>query len=456
MFTESKLQFALTIASLTLVFIVVRHWRKTAGVGLLLTYLLSFATIHLLAPVLYLIPWYGNLRIEPTTLGLRESTLALVAFALGAELGLARIKRLPSLDPSTSYSQVDSRLTNMYLAWGIFIYAVLIPASRGIPTLTALVSMALPMIVAAIAVKCWAAWHEERQPAMWAWVASTALFPALTVLTQGFLGFGFIAMLTLFAFVASYYHPRWRVVTAGLVLSYIGLSVYVTYMRDRTDIRAVVWTGGTLRESVEQAAYTFSDFEWFDPNEVAHLDRIDGRLNQDFLVGLAVENLENNNAQFANGATIGDAILALVPRAIWPNKPIAAGSGDLVSTYTGLIFPQGTSVGIGQVMECYVNFGSVGVVLGFVLIGACVVFIDRMALRHLIEGDLSSFVIWYLPGLAFLQVGGSFVELGGVAASGLVVGLLLRHVAVRRVQPARLGQPVGVAAEGRYGSGIAR
>jgi len=266
---------------------------------------------------------------------------------------------------------------------------------------------------------------------MWTWIAASAAFPVLTVLTQGFLGFGFAAMLTLFAFVASYYVPRWRVLAASLLLAYVGLSVYVTYMRDRTDIRAVVWTGGTLKDSAQQTAGTFADFEWFDPYDVKHLDRIDGRLNQDFLIGLAVDNLENGTARFASGSTIDDAVLALIPRALWPGKTVAAGSGDLVAIYTGLRFPEGTSVGIGQVMECYVNFGTLGVVVGFLLIGGLVVFIDRIALQHLMNGQLSDFMLWYLPGLAFLQVGGSFVELGGVAASGLVVCLLFRYFGSR-------------------------
>jgi hypothetical protein len=399
---------------------------------LLLTYLLSFATIHLLAPVLYLIPWYGDLRIDPTMSGLRESTIALIAFAAGAEGGawLARRRQAVTVLPSGN-SSVDARSTNRYLIAGLFIYAVMIPLARGIPTLTALVSMALPMIVAAMGAKCWNAWQEGRQPTMWLWVAASVAFPVLTVLTQGFLGFGFAAMLTLFAFVASYYRPQWRIVVAGLLMAYVGLSVYVTYMRDRTDIRNIVWSGGTLSESAAQTADTFGDFEWFDPNNVKHLDRIDGRLNQDLLIGLAVDNLNSGDVHFAAGSTIVDAVLALVPRALWPSKSIAAGSGDLVSTFTGLRFPEGTSVGIGQVMECYVNFGTVGVVIGFLLIGGFVSFVDRAALHCLMSGDISAFMIWYLPGLALLQVGGSFVELGGVAASGFVVATVFRHFTAR-------------------------
>jgi hypothetical protein len=433
MLANSSLETTIILAALALAFTILRNWRRDAGVGLLLTYLLSFATIHLLAPVLYLIPWYGDSRIDPTTEGLRESTIALIAFAAGAEIGaiLARRRASATLQPGEG-APVDARSANIYLMAGLFIYAVMIPLSRGIPTLTALVSMALPMIVAALGAKCWSAWHEGRQGTMWLWVVSSIAFPVLTVLTQGFLGFGFTAMLTLLAFVASYYRPQWRIVVAGVVLSYVGLSVYVTYMRDRTDIRNIVWTGGTLSESAQQTSETFRDFEWFDPDNVRHLDRIDGRLNQDLLIGLAVDNLNTGDAQFALGSTIVDAVLALVPRALWPNKTIAAGSGDLVSTFTGLRFPEGTSVGIGQVMECYVNFGTAGILMGFLLIGAVVSFLDRSAVRCLQEGDISCFMIRYLPGLAFLQVGGSFVELGGVAASGLAVALLFRSVLVRR------------------------
>jgi hypothetical protein len=432
MLANSSLEATVLLAGLTTAFVIVRHWRKDAGTGLLLTYLLSFATIHLLAPVLYLIPWYGDSRIEPTIQGLRQSTVAMVAFAVGAEVGAVLAQRYrPARIDAPDYTHLDSLTANLYLWSGVFVYAVMIPLARGIPTLTALVSMALPMIVAAMCAKCWSAWHEGRQLTMWAWIAASTAFPVLTVLTQGFLGFGFAAMLTLFAFVASYYVPRWRVLAASVLLAYCGLSVYVTYMRDRTEIRAVVWTGGTLRDSAEQTAGTFADFEWFDAYNVKHLDRIDGRLNQDFLIGLAVDNLENGTARFASGSTIGDAVLALIPRALWPGKTVAAGSGDLVAIYTGLRFPEGTSVGIGQVMECYVNFGTLGVMVGFLLIGGLIVFIDRIALQHLMSGQLSDFMLWYIPGLAFLQVGGSFVELGGVAASGLVVCLMFRYFASR-------------------------
>jgi hypothetical protein len=133
----------------------------------------------------------------------------------------------------------------------------------------------------------------------------------------------------------------------------------------------------------------------------------------------------------AHGGTIRDAALALIPRAIWPDKPIRAGSGDLVSIYTGLTFAQDTSVGIGHVMECYVNFAMPGVVLGFMLIGAVVVYVDRSARAWLDRGDAGRFAIWYLPGLSLLLVGGSFVEMTSSAAAALVIAFAFTSVTKR-------------------------
>src|SRR5258707_857559 len=184
MLAESSLQSTVLLAALTLTFVIIRHWRKDAGTGLLLTYLLSFGTIHLLAPVLYLIPWYGDSRIEPTIQGLRQSTIAMVAFAVGAEVGAVLSRRYrPAQIDAVGYSHLDSLTANLYLWSGLFVYAVMIPLAKGVPTLTALVSMALPMIVAAMCAKCWAAWHEGRQVTMWTWIAASAAFPVLTVLT---------------------------------------------------------------------------------------------------------------------------------------------------------------------------------------------------------------------------------------------------------------------------------
>jgi hypothetical protein len=245
----------------------------------------------------------------------------------------------------------------------------------------------------------------------------------LTVVTRGFISYGAVAALTVLIFTSTFVRSRFVVVVAGILIGYLGLSVYVTYMRDRGEIRETVWGGQPLRNRVERVTTTIKGFEWFDASNNEHLSRIDERLNQSFLVGAAVSRLSDIGG-YAHGATLWEALLALIPRAIWPEKPSSAGSGTLVSEYTGIQFAPGTSIGIGQVMEFYVNFGTLGVFIGFTIMGIAVTVLDLLAAECLAVGDLHGFVLRYLPGISLLQVGGSMVEITTSAAASVFVAIL--------------------------------
>jgi hypothetical protein len=426
---DGELQLWLSVSLLAAAYILVRHWRSGLGAGLMFTYVCSFLAMHWLAPAMYLLPWYTAPGVELTIEGLRLSALALLALGVGAEIGAIWFYRrgpeVPRLDRRVL---AEPRAVNLYMAAGAVFYGGIFPLVAGLPTASALASTGSSLMVLGLALKAWNAWQQEKRLRVWSWLVASAAFPIITVVGQGFLGFGFAAMLVVTAFVASFYRPRWHVVIAALLVSYLGLSVYVTYMRDRREIRAVVWGGEAIGTRMDQLSETFAAAEWFDFENLDHLRRVDDRLNQNYLVGAAVTGIESGIVPLAYGTTISDAAIALVPRALWPGKPVVAGSGDLVADYTGITFAEGTSVGIGHVMEWYVNFGSYGVALGFLLIGAVVVFVDRAASVWLHYGDVGRFVVWFLPGLSLLQVGGSFVEMTSSAAAGLVVALTFRKL----------------------------
>jgi len=139
-----------------------------------------------------------------------------------------------------------------------------------------------------------------------------------------------------------------------------------------------------------------------------------------------------NTGDFARGDTLWQALTALIPRALWPDKPTVAGSGSLVSEYTGIQFAAGTSVGIGQVMEFYVNFGTMGVVIGFLILGLIVTICDTCASERLGSGDLHGFVMWYMPGLSLLQVGGSLAEITSSVAASVFVAFLVNKYLSRK------------------------
>jgi len=239
-----------------------------------------------------------------------------------------------------------------------------------------------------------------------------------------------------------------------VLLAYLGMSIYVTYMRDRNDIRDVVWAGADVGDRVDQLQGTIASAEWFDVANLDHLERIDSRLNQNYLVGAAVLYLEADKVDYARGSTLWDAVLSMVPRAMWPGKPVFAGSGDLVSTYTGIRYAEGTSIGIGAVMECFVNFGRWGVFGGFFLIGAAVVYVDRSAGSALRRGDADVFLRWYLPGLSLLNVGGLFAEVTGTGAAALVVVTIVSH-ATERMKKRRTDEAAPTSSVKIVGRGVA-
>jgi hypothetical protein len=85
---------------------------------------------------------------------------------------------------------------------------------------------------------------------------------------------------------------------------------------------------------------------------------------------------------------------------------------------TGLQLSESTSFGVGNVMEFQVNFGIVGVVVGFLLLGFLLGWLDRAAALAERSGNLGRTFVYFLPAVALIQPNGSIVELvsGGVAA----------------------------------------
>ena len=123
------------------------------------------------------------------------------------------------------------------------------------------------------------------------------------------------------------------------------------------------------------------------------------------------------------------ALFALVPRALWADKPQYAGGNGLVSQYTGLRFDQNTSVGMGPIFELEINFGKTGVFLGMALIGVIVGLADRKAGAALRLNDPLSFGKWFLVGITMQNANGSFAETtAGLAATLLFVSAVNHYL----------------------------
>ncbi|HTK29891.1 MAG TPA: hypothetical protein VL309_10085 [Vicinamibacterales bacterium] len=412
------------------------------GSGLVISYVLQLWVIHWLAAAIYALPWYRTPDL-PMLYGLRQSTYAIAGFGLGSTVIVPFVFRRylgMAAAEARNDETADKWLVHAYLLVGVVTFFVLEPMLHSIPTVSAVASSASNLLIVALAMECWNGLQTDKrqQQSFWRWVLLSALLPFMTIATKGFLSYGFAAMLTVFSFVATFYRPRWKMVFFAAIIGYLALSMYVTYMRDRRDIRAVVWRQETYASRVSAMVSTFSNFEFLDLRNPDHLLRIDDRLNQNALLGVAVANLEVHPEQFANGRTIWEAVLSPIPRVLWPTKRIAAGSGDLVSEFTGIRFGEDTSVGIGHVMEWYVNFGSYGVFFGMLGLGVLIGWMDRNAAIRIARGEWASFTFWWLPGLSLLQVGGSLVEAVSGGCASLAVAVMISRF--RRSQERRQGR----------------
>ncbi|NEU71603.1 hypothetical protein PI95_003140 [Hassallia byssoidea VB512170] len=418
--------------------VVYSQWnRKLPSVGFPLCYLFNLSINHWFGAMIYSFPWYYpqsayllsvGCSPENTISGFQVSVLGVIGFGFGSVFlapWLLRSFKPPWLREMPK--QPNLKLPKTYIFLGLLFYFVIGPILSKIPSVAALTGSGFSLLSVGLCLACWKAWCMADNKAFLSWLLISCCIPFLSMVNAGFISFGVAAVLIVLIFVFTFYRPRWQVLIIGLLVMFLGLSVLVTYFRDRDIIRAQVWGGQSTESRIEQVWKTMTNFEFFNVYKQQHLEVIDGRLNMNIGVGLAINHISEGIAKFADGETLGQAVIAAVPRILWPNKPISAGSGDLVSRYTGLETPPGTSIGVGNVLEFYLNFGTFGVVFGFILFGTVLRVFDITAGQKLLSGNWVGFASWFLPGLGLMNPAGSLAEVvSSVSASAVLVYLINR------------------------------
>jgi hypothetical protein len=425
----------LAVWAIILAIVIWQTWRN-AGAGLVLSYCFQLFLLHWLGAIMHALPWSELPQTELTFLGFQQSTHAIAAFAFGS-LVLAPFlaKRLESRQQRAA--SASPKLARTYILFGALSYFVLAPTLGRLSGFSAIAAVGSQLVVVGCCLRCWNAWNSKGHKALLKALAPTLLIPVVTLIVQGFLSYGIVALSTILIFSAQFFRPRWILLLVGVAAGYIGLSGYAAYMRDRDALRASVWGRESFSDRLAKSRETLETAEWFDLQNPDHLGFVDGRLNQNMLVGAAVSYL-GNTGNYAYGSTLKEALLAMIPRVIWPDKPYA-GSGGLVARFTGMEFAEGTSVGVGPVLELYGNFGAAAVWIGFLILGCVLTFIDVIAGVHLHSDNWYEFVPWFLVGIALLNVSGSFVECTAGAVASVVlataVNKLLRSTARRTAEP---------------------
>lgn len=252
------------------------------------------------------------------------------------------------------------------------------------------------------------------------WLGALMVYPAAMLLIGGFLSYGGAAVVLIFSVFAVSARKYWQAVGGVALFVVLSLSIFVTYFEHRNEIRKEVWNGAPMDARIDSVMGAVNDFQILDPTNRDHLYALDARLNQNYFAGLAARRIEQGRVNYLEGESVWEGLMSLVPRVFWPDKPVFGGSPQIVSKMTGLRFRYDTSIGVGNVMEFQINFGTPGVVVGFLILGWVIGTLDLKAAMAERRGELGKMILFFLPCVALIQPNGSLVELFGGAAAALV------------------------------------
>lgn len=429
---DSLILYLTVYAVAVMIVIVAGFNRKIPSAGLSSAFSFNLLMNHYFGALVHALPWYAAYDYEFTYLGFEQTLYGMAAFAAGGVLigpFIIRTFLRKSADPVL---KPNPKLLTRYFQIGAVVYFLLGPLLGRVPSIGTFVTSAWNLLIVAFCLLCWKAWTDKKPFLVLAYLALSTLFPLFTSFSSGFLNSGTRAVMIILFFVATFFKPRRLVVIMLLLSTYLGLSLYETYFRDRTELREAIWyENQSTSQRIAKIWTTLSEFEFVDLRNQEHLTRIDARLNQNDFVGKSVVYLRDGMVPFARGSTVTDAILALIPRFIWADKPTYAGSSDLVSRYTGENLSQTTSFGVGYVMEFYVNFGATSVIIGFLFLGVLIRILDFKAAHSLVRGNWTGFTLWFLPACSFLETIDTLPAIMASAVSSLIFCWIMHRFLVR-------------------------
>jgi hypothetical protein len=414
---------------LGLVFLAVDKRRRIGA--LTLSYFLALSLGHVPGLLAYLDPdlmWDG----EETKIGFQITLIGMTAFIVGAIAGRILPRRNANVKAfQTISADIESKLGWRLLAIGIVSYFFLLPVSALVPSLTAIASVLGSLLVLGFWVLLDASNKSNRLRTLLI-VAMLPLLPLATLATGGFIGFGTVWALSVLSFLFVIARRKIWFYLAAPVVVFLGLSLFVTYFHERDDIREVVWDQNTgVVQRLDSVFRLITDFQLLDLSNESHLFALDQRLNQNYLVGVGVIRHRQGETELMYGDTV--PYWAFIPRAVWPDKPSVGGGGEGVTKFTGITFAEGTSVGIGQVLEFYMNFGIAGVLSGFFVLGIILMRLDQRMMGAIAMCNGPKLVQAGLPGLVLLQPLGNLLEVLVSVVSAIIVSQLLVHLGLLRL-----------------------
>jgi hypothetical protein len=408
--------YSIAICVTTFFFLLFMLRRDSVSIGLPIAYLFSLLLIHVPGAYVNLVSNFEFLApADFVETGIRFTAIASVSFVAG--VWAVRGRSSTSFRPIVT--ETDEWRFSLFCLIGGWVVTYGLSSLHSVSSLGAAVDRAGGLWMLGVILGLRSAVKHTNLKLVGMWLGALTVYPVLMLLLGGFLSYGSAAIIIVLSVITVSVEKWWKVIIGLIVGVYLSLNVFVNYFVHRDQLRKEVWGGAPLEERIDSTLDIFRYFKWFDSNDSIQVNALDARLNQNFFAGLAAARIEQGSVDYLYGRSLWEGLIALVPRALWPEKPVVAGSPKIVSEMTGLRLNEDTSFGVGNVMEFQINFGIPGLVVGFFLLGYVLRALDRHAAASLRRYEFGSAIVSFLPAIALIQPNGSLVELSSAAAAAL-------------------------------------
>jgi hypothetical protein len=425
------------IAWLIIVVLIAKKTLSNSSAGLPLAFVLCMSFLYG-GCFVYAVPGYTHLRPDGfwylqsynftekmIVEGTAVSLTGLIGFFVGTSLTGRRVPRLEMRRQALANPYERNAMVGFAMIAGL---AMLLQQLQfSFPLNGAIFELGRNILVMLICLGAYIARRDGRSMLPWGMLA--AIVPIYYMVSFGLASYGLIfgMMLTGFWFAQlRRRHKRWdwlKLTALSAVFLQAILTLFVGWMSSREEFRAIVWDGSDgsafdilVRSIQETGMFSLADF--------AALDIVNTRLNLPLFIGRMMDQHSQNPDLQLWGSTLIVIPLSIVPRFLWPGKPERGGS-DFMSEHTGITLSDNATFGSGSVFEFYANFGYLGVLAGFIVLGWLMRRIDMAAFSSLATGKYLDFARFYVIGLVALDpLLRPFFIFNGILFAWISMGLL--------------------------------
>ncbi len=377
------------------------HREGGIGCGVRFMYAFSMVNQFLVGPPLYVLS--GMADTDPLSHKREEAVqlvlYSLIGFVVGAYLVAPQVMRRPHLRVDRewrSWTAPDRLEAQWQVAVALVVAGSIALVGIGpfyaIPTMRAIVSQLILLLDTGLTFMAIYVMLSGRRDRLSTMLICLLVSSAYRAIGTGFFGNSVNTALYLLAILTM---GRQSSVKAW---AYLGFSLYLLlipygiWLNVRAGIREGIWKGASFEERVltikfEGGRGTYL-FNLLDPED---LRLIQHRIDQSHLLSSAMQFTPSREPHAWGYSMVEDILMAMVPRLLWPNKPLSMGGSRFVSKYTGIKFAATVSVGINFLFEFYVNFGSLGTVICVAFFGVVCGVLDYLFFRF---GFRSFFAQW--------------------------------------------------------------